>query len=208
MVFIRGNRAQFDAWESLGNEGWNWNTIFEYSKRAENFTIPSRAQLSVGVTYNADAHGESGPLKTGYVYELENSTFHEKLQQSFEAQGLPMNQDLDDGETRGFASYPQTIDRDANVRQDAARAYYYPVEDRQNLRIINGTVKRIIWTAGSDEGLLIADGLEYVNPAGDLLAIKAANEVILSAGSWRTPIILEGSGVGNPRHVNTKSCLM
>ena len=100
---------------------------------------------------------------------------------------------------RGFSVFPQTIDRDANVREDAARAYWHPVEDRPNLSIIRGSVHKVTWANSLKDEKVVAEGLEYVNQDNETVIIKASKEVILSAGSLRTPLILELSGVGNPR---------
>jgi choline dehydrogenase len=200
MVYIRGDKAEFDAWEALGNEGWNWDSLYPYFKLSENFTIPTPAQVGAGATYEAQDHGESGYLTTGFPYQLDNSSFHVTAQQTWEAIGVPPRLDLNGGDTHGFAAYPQTLDRDANVRESSARAYYQPVESRPNLHIIKGTVKRVTWTQSDGEDL-VASGVEYLDPTGQLINITAGKEVILSAGSFRTPLILELSGVGNPRCV-------
>lgn len=201
MDYLRGDEAQFDAWEALGNEGWNWHTLFPYYIFSENFTIPTTAQFAAGVTYEKPYHGESGYLKTGFPYQLENDSFHSIAQQAFAKLGLPLNLDPNDGNTHGFGAYPQTLDRDANIRESSARAYYQPVEYRPNLQIIKGTVKRVTWS-DSDRSELIATGVEYFDVGRNLVNITAEKEVILSAGTYRSPLILELSGVGSPRYVH------
>ncbi|TVY90731.1 Glucose oxidase [Lachnellula willkommii] len=198
MQYIRGDAAQYDAWEALGNEGWNFSTLFPNFKLSENFTIPTDAQVAAGATSIEKFHGHNGNLVTGYPYLLSNGSFHDLARETWEKLDVPVNKDLNGGDTRGFALFPSTLDRDANVREDAARAYYQPVEDRPNLSIINGTVTRITWAECSDQ-LLVADGVEYIDAAGTLSKIEARLEVILSAGSFKSPVILESSGVGNPR---------
>ncbi|KAI0603127.1 glucose oxidase [Biscogniauxia sp. FL1348] len=198
MTYIRGDKAEFDAWEVLGNEGWNWETLFPYFKQVERFTVPSAAQEAAGATYQPDYHGEKGNIYTGFPFRLINGSLHETVQKSWEALGYPLNEDVNSGDVRGFSIWPQTLDRDANIRDDAARAYYYSVEDRPNLRIINGTVTRLIWvntTASSTDA--IAEGVEYITPDGQVVKINATKEIILSAGTLRSPLILERSGVGN-----------
>ncbi|KAH8647398.1 GMC oxidoreductase [Xylariales sp. PMI_506] len=198
MMYIRGDKAQFDAWEGLGNTGWNWDTLFPYFKKSENFTIPSSAQTVAGASYDPWVHGESGYLKTGFPYELSNGSLYDIALQSWQALGIPHNKDINSGDTRGFIVNPRTADRDADIREDAARAYYEPVESRSNLVIIKGTVKRITWGDGSEENL-VADGVEYFDANGALVQLKAEKEVILSAGTHRSPLILESSGIGNSR---------
>lgn len=114
---------------------------------------------------------------------------------------------------------PQTLDPELNIRWDSARAYYYPVENRSNLRIVQGTVKRITWApekrkrSSCDDSCLIANGVEFLDEDGNIDVIEAKIEVIISAGTVRTPLVLEGSGIGNPRfetpslrtHIGTES---
>lgn len=200
MTYIRGDKAEFDAWESLGNDGWNWDTLFPYMKRVENFTLPTEAQYAAGAGFDAEYHGDSGALKTGFPFQLFNGSLHEVAEQTWENLGYPLNPDVNSGETRGFSIWPQTLDRDANVREDAARAYYYPVEQRPNLKIIKGTVTKLTWADPStNSDTLAADGIEYRDVSGKTVAITTTKEVILSAGSVRSPLILEASGVGNPK---------
>ncbi|KAI1743581.1 GMC oxidoreductase [Xylaria scruposa] len=199
MTYIRGDKPQFDAWESLGNEGWNWETLFPYYKKAEKFTIPSAAQAAAGATYDPAVHGETGHVHTGFPFFLTNSSFHELATKTWGALGFPLIKDDNVGSVRGFSVWPQTLDRDQNLRYDSARSYYYGVEDRPNLTIIKGTVKKINWAHSSNSSqAAVAEGVEYVTPDGKLVELTAAEEVILSAGALRSPLILESSGVGNP----------
>ncbi|KAI0455677.1 GMC oxidoreductase [Xylaria acuta] len=203
MTYIRGDTAQFDAWESLGNEGWNWDTLFPYYKKAEKFTVPSPAQAAAGATYNPEVHGEAGHVHTGFPFSLTNGSFHELAAETWEALGYPLIEDDNAGSVRGFSIWPQTLDRDQNLRFDSARSYYYGVEDRPNLTIIKGTVKKISWAHSSATSqAAVAEGVEYVTPDGELAKLKATEEVILSAGALRSPLILESSGVGNPSLLN------
>ncbi|KAI1085603.1 putative GMC oxidoreductase [Whalleya microplaca] len=198
MTYIRGDKAEFDAWEILGNDGWNWEALYPYFKQVEQFSPPTTAQAAAGATFNVDYHGETGSMKTGYPFRLLNGTFHEMAQQAWDSLGYPFNSDVNSGDVRGFDIWPQTLDRDANIREDAARAYYYSVESRPNLKIIKGTVTRLAWTNSTSREDPYAEGIEYLTPEGQAVQVSAAKEVILSAGSLRSPLILERSGIGNP----------
>ncbi|KAI1463290.1 putative GMC oxidoreductase [Daldinia caldariorum] len=199
MTYIRGNKAEFDIWESLGNDGWNWDTLYPYFKQVEQFSPPTAAQQVAGASFNAEYHGRDGAVKTGFPFRLLNGSFYELARQAWENLGYPLNTDVNSGETRGFDVWPQTLDRDANVREDAARAFYYPIEQRINLKIIKGTVTKLTWANSSSDGdVLTTDGVEYISPTGQAIAIGVRKEVLLSAGSLRSPLILERSGVGNP----------
>lgn len=198
MVYIRGDKAQYDAWEELGNAGWNWDSVFSYYKRGEDFTPPSAAQVASGGTYDEQAHGNSGPLTIGFPFSLSNSSFYRSARDTWQSLGLDPIRDLNGGRTHGFATGPMTLDRDPDVREDSARAYYRSVESRKNLKILKGTVRRITWTKGNGSEA-VADGFEYVDQSGSLVKAGARKEVILSASAYINPLILESSGVGNPR---------
>ncbi|KID84877.1 glucose oxidase [Metarhizium guizhouense ARSEF 977] len=198
MVYTRGDKAQYDAWEDLGNDGWNWDSVFSAYKSGENFTAPTSAQAGKGAAYDKAAHGLSGPLTIGFPFVLSNSSFYDKARSTWQRLGLEPIPDLNSGDGHGFTVAPQTLDRDANVREDSSRAYYEAVEGRKNLKIIQGAVKRITW-ANSHGRRVVADGVEIVDSSGKLVKVGARKEVVLSASAYRNPLILEASGVGNPR---------
>lgn len=198
MTYIRAQKSQIDSWESVGNEGWNWDALFPYYKKSENLAIPTPAQTEIGVSYNPDYHGENGYLKVGYPYNMQNGSLAHDAEASWKALGIPFNEDMNGGNVRGFALWPYTIDREANVRETAARAYYYPVQNRPNLKVfLNTTANRILWKDCA--GPATAQGVEVTLVNGSTSTLAAKKEVIVSAGSLRSPGILELSGIGNPR---------
>jgi choline dehydrogenase len=200
MTYIRGDKAEIDAWETLGNEGWNWDALWPYYKGVENYTSPTAAQVAAGASWSPAFHGEQGLLTTGYPFEMTNSSFHTTVQETWSNLGYPLNKDINGGDVRGFSVWPQTLDRDADVREDAARAFLYPFTARTNLVVIRGTVRKVVWKARKVGCSKVeAQGVEYVTLDGETVVLNATKEVILSAGALRSPIILELSGVGNPR---------
>ncbi|ETS73552.1 hypothetical protein PFICI_14498 [Pestalotiopsis fici W106-1] len=199
MTFLRGDRAEIDAWESLGNKGWNWDSLWPHYKGVERFEVPTPAQTDAGASWNPDFHGLDGELATGYAYELINGSLHETWRQTWEGLGFPWNEDANGGDIRGISIWPSTLDRDADTREDASRAFIQPVESRPNLKIIQGTVKRLTWNEDGD--VCEATGVEYLTAAGETITIQAHKEVILSAGALRSPLILESSGIGQPERL-------
>lgn len=94
--------------------------------------------------------------------------------------------------TLGNDTYPDT-------RADAGRSYYYPHQDRVNLHMLSETTAlRLLWASGGDE-TMAASAVQVVTDAGEFLVINVTQEIILAAGTYRTPALLEYSGVGNPR---------
>jgi choline dehydrogenase len=196
MTYIRGDSALYDAWEKLGNPGWNWATLFPYFKKSEQYTTPSHDQIDAGATYEPQNHGRSGPVHVGYPPTLTANDFTPVVRETWEKLNLDLNSDQNGGEVRGFAIGPQTLDAKTNIRWDSARAYYSPVQGRKNLQILKGTVRRVVW---NKKKVIVADGVEYLDKDGKLKVLKAKREVIISAGTLRSPLVLEASGIGNPR---------
>lgn len=205
MTYIRADAAEIDAWEALGNDGWNWDTLFPYYKKVERLTRPTAAQAAAGASYEPEYHGEHGDLHVGFRYSLTNGSAHEILLETWKNLGYSLNPDVNSGDTRGFDVWPQTVDRDLDLRWDAARAFYYPVSGRSNLKMLKGTAVRLLWdTENGDRGKK-ATGVEYINVSNETAVVTVGQEVVLSAGSLRTPLLLEMSGIGNhqqvPNHV-------
>jgi choline dehydrogenase-like flavoprotein len=198
MTYTRAEDVQIDAWEAIGNRGWNWANLYPYYKKSEDFTPPTAAQIDAGASYNAAYHGYSGPLTTGNQYNLLNSSLFATDKATWGVLGIPPTSDFNGGHVRGYALWQSTVDRDANVREDAARAYYYPVQGRPNLEVfLNTTGNKIVWSNTTDHEATAA-GVEVTAANGTVYVIGAKREVILSAGSLRSPAILELSGVGSP----------
>ncbi|KJZ77222.1 hypothetical protein HIM_03543 [Hirsutella minnesotensis 3608] len=200
MTYIRGDEAQFDAWEDLGNPGWNWNELLRYYKKLERLFYPEPWQVELGASVRSEFHGFNGQLRVGFPPNLENTSFYQDAKDSWGKLGLGLNRDVNSGATRGFDVWPQTIDPKLNQRWDSATSFFWPVAGRPNLHLINGTVERILWKGTSKgEEDAEASGVEYLTPNHGCRRIYASREVILSAGALRTPLILERSGVGDTR---------
>jgi len=119
--------------------------------------------------------------------------------------GHTIQADINGGKLRGFTVWPFTLNNSIGgegIRQDAARAYYYPfAAERPNLHVyLNTTANRLVWANDtvSKESKLITSGVEVMTLNGHIYTIPAGCEVIISAGSLRSPLLLEHSGVGSP----------
>ncbi|KAJ5751450.1 uncharacterized protein N7511_008415 [Penicillium nucicola] len=197
MSYTRAENAQIDSWELIGNKGWNWKSLLPYYRKSEGFQVPTQDQTAHGADYDARYHGENGPLKVGWPTAMTNKSVLPVLNKTFEQLGVSYNRDINGGNMVGLTVHPDTIDREANVRHDTARGYYWPYETRSNLKIIsNMHANKIIW-ANDSLGEAVAIGVEVTGIEG-VEEIYACKEVILSAGSLKSPVLLELSGVGNP----------
>jgi choline dehydrogenase-like flavoprotein len=202
MTYLRAEKDQIDGWEELGNEGWNWDSIWEYYLAQEGFQVPDEKLQKKGAIYNTDAHGKDGELAVGFTPYLVGQGFADMLKDTSEVLGYPYNKDANNGDMRGFNTWPMTLNNSGPLRADAARAYYFPIaESRPNLHVFfNTTATKIVWDDedyAMSEGI-VASGVEVVAPNNATEIIFAAKDVIAAAGAIRSPALLENSGVGNP----------
>nr|BBE38584.1 FAD-dependent glucose dehydrogenase [Aspergillus carneus]BBE38585.1 FAD-dependent glucose dehydrogenase [synthetic construct] len=199
MAYTRAQDVQIDAWGNMGNKGWSWSSLLPYYLKSEGFQVPTPAQYDAGANFVTSFNGESGPLLVGWTYNMQNSSIHTDLNETYAALGIDYIPDVNGGKMHGYSMFPRTVDRAKNIREDAARAYYYPFEARPNLSVmLNTTGNRIVWAPARSTGAAVATGVEVTNSDGTIETITALKEVILSAGSLISPAILERSGVGNP----------
>ena len=176
MVFIRGQREDYDGWEALGNPGWGWSDVGPVFRRMEDFPR------------GADEHrGAGGPLTVTDISGSEHPTCGAFIA-ACEAVGIARNTDFNGATQEGAGLYQITTRK--GVRASAAAAFLRPAMRRPNLRVVtHAHVTRILF-----EGRR-AIGVEY--RVGDRVhRVGAAREVILSAGAVNSPQLLQLSGVG------------
>jgi choline dehydrogenase len=175
MIYIRGHRADYDEWAAMGLDGWGYDDVLPYFKRAEdNERGPSHY------------HGVGGPLSVS-----DSRSMHPVVETWIEAAGeagIPPNADLNGATQEGAGRY-QLTQRDGR-RCSAAVAYLHPAAARGNVDVLtDARVYRVLFEGER------AVGVEYVRH-GRLEEIRAEREVILAAGSYHTPQLLMLSGVG------------
>lgn len=199
MAYTRAEDVQIDAWQAIGNTGWTWESLFPYYLKAENLTIPTMSQVEFGATYNPAYHSGTGPLDVAFT-EMVNSTFLNLLNETFQSLGVPWSEDVNGGKMRGLSISPSTVNYQEYVREDAARAYYWPYASRGNLQVLLNTfVNHIELGMVASSNNVTASGVQVTYQNGTVGVINATKEVILSAGSLKSPGILELSGIGNPQ---------
>lgn len=176
MVWIRGQAADFDDWEALGNPGWGWADVLPWFMKCEHNAAGANALRAVGGPLDvADVSADVHPLCEVYLRAAEQA-------------GLARNADFN-GETQEGAGLYQITTRDGR-RMSAARAYLRPAMKRSNLRVrIGAQATRILF-----EGKR-AVGVEYLR-GGRRVTARANREVIIAAGAINSPQLLQLSGVG------------
>ncbi|KAL5113178.1 hypothetical protein ACEQ8H_008956 [Pleosporales sp. CAS-2024a] len=201
MTYLGAEASQIDAWGEIGNSGWSWKDLMPYYKKSEHFQLPSKEQLARGASFAPDFHGKNGPLAVGWTENMMGEDVMSSINETTGALGLPFNREPNAGSMRGLTAFPKTIQRAENVREDAGRAYYWPISKRPNLDLfLESIVEKMIWhpETGDHDAGRTASGVVLLNCNGTMSTILANREVILSAGSLKSPLILEQSGIGNP----------
>ncbi|KGO65645.1 Glucose-methanol-choline oxidoreductase [Penicillium italicum] len=188
--------SNFDAWQSLGNDGWSAEDMAPYLRKFHSYAAPSEATaelLGTSRYMKVDNQGCDGPVPVSLpeVYGPFNKAWNE----TFAKLGWETDADPLDGHKMGAFTCPLSVDDKTGARGYAA-AYYSPeVAARPNLRLLADTmVERILFT--EQEGDIIATGVQ-VKAQDSSYEIKAKKEVILCAGSLNSPKLLELSGIGN-----------
>jgi len=181
MAYVRGNRADFDEWESLGNKGWGYESVLPYFKKSE-----KNADLA------GEFHGKDGLLHV--QFSRQPSRIVLPFLKACAESGIPYNDDYNGSGQWGASPLQFTIRH--NRRHSAADAFLKPVDRRPNLKILtHARVHRILLEKGK------ATGVEFLSRHGTLERAFCNREIILSAGSISSPQILMLSGIGDPDHL-------
>jgi choline dehydrogenase len=175
MIYIRGNRADYDGWAAGGAEGWSYDDVLPYFKRSED---NERGEDGY--------HGVGGPLSVSDSRAM--SPLIETMLEASELAGLDYNPDFNGVRQEGVGRF-QLTQRNGR-RHSTAAAFVHPVEDRPNLDVITDALALRILFEGTR-----AVGVE-ISRDGAVEEIRAQREVILSAGAYQSPVLLMLSGIG------------
>ncbi|XP_046749875.1 glucose dehydrogenase [FAD, quinone]-like [Diprion similis] len=183
MVYLRGNPTDYNNWAAMGNEGWTWDEVKPFFLKAEDNGEIDR----VGRFW----HATGGPLS------VERPPYHppfaDYLLKAAEEAGFRISQDFNGDVVSGFGMAQATMKN--GVRRSSAASYLRPVRNHKNLHIsLNSTVTRVIIENRK------AVGVEYFKN-GEFKTVRTSQEVILSAGTIRSPHILLLSGIGPKEHL-------
>ncbi|MEC5158165.1 GMC family oxidoreductase [Chryseobacterium sp. MP_3.2] len=176
MAYVRGNAKDYDDWQEMGNEGWNYESVLPYFKKSEN-----------NFSFNDKFHGKDGELKVSLRKEYSKSTYN--FIEACNENGLNFNEDYNGEKQEGSSFLQFTIDQ--NIRQSTYEAFLKPISDRTNLTLKTKTsVKKILIENGK------AIGVEIYTGKNSTEKIFCNKEVILCAGAIQSPQLLKISGIG------------
>ena len=183
MVYIRGNKWDYDNWEAMGCNGWGYDDVLPYFKKAES-----------NERGGDDYHGGEGPLSVSdQKWVNPGSTAFVEAARNLQ---LPILDDFNGAKQEGIGFYQVT--QKGGERWSAARAYVEPGLDRQNLDIrTKSLVEKLIVEDGRVTGVQIKRGF-----GGETIAARGA--VILSGGAFGSPHVLQLSGIGPAAHLKDK----
>lgn len=175
LIYIRGQRDDYDRWARLGNAGWGYAEVLPYFIRSERNARGDSA-----------FHGGSGPLRVSDIGS------RDALIDAFIAGagelGVPATDDFN-GAVQEGAGYYQ-LNTWKGWRWSTARAYLAPARSRANLKVETGA-----FAAGIDFSGQRASAVRY-RVGGTPKRARARNEVLLSAGAIQSPQLLQLSGIG------------
>ena len=177
LIYIRGQREDFADWAAAGATGWDWPDVLPWFLRSE------RNQRGDG-----PAHSSGGLMRVQQAAERDPT--NDAVLEGFAALGTPPVDDFNDGGQWGCGYYDAIIDR--GERWSSARAFLSPARGRSNLMILTRALAcRLLFEQGK------ASGVEFEH-AGERKVLRARREVILTAGAYQSPQLLQLSGIGSP----------
>lgn len=179
-VYIRGQRADYDAWADAGNDGWAYDDVLPAFKAVENYAGPDTPWHGKGGELDVQKPKSWNPVSAAIVDAAEQA-------------GHRRNDDFASDRQDGFGRYD--LNQRNGTRLSSARAFLHPVLDRANLTVMADTmVRRILFDRGRAVGLEIETG-------GARSTIAARREIILCAGATNSPQLLMLSGIGPQDHL-------
>ncbi|KAI0551665.1 hypothetical protein F4679DRAFT_538793 [Xylaria curta] len=197
MMAMFPSRTNLDTWGKMGNKGWTFDDLAPYFQKFSTSHPPSKAirETLGGLDYYQEDLTGNGPVQLSF--DDQYSVMNERWFKTFAELGLEMKTDPRTGRAIGAFQNSSTIESGNNTRSSSVTAYYTEeVAKRPNFKVLTETTVQKITTETRD-GLVIATGVEVKDKDGKVTTLKASKEVILAAGTIRTPQLLELSGIGD-----------
>lgn len=175
MLYVRGNRWDYDHWASLGNAGWSYDEVLPLFKRSEH-----------NEQFQDSFHGQGGPLNV--TYPRFDSPISQMFLDAAAQNGMALNPDYNGVHQEGAFLYQVTHKN--GERCSAAKGYLTPNLNRPNLKVITRAVTAKITLDGKR-----ATGVQFYL-GNQLQTVRARREVVVSAGAFGSPQLLQLSGIG------------
>ncbi|HKK30409.1 MAG TPA: GMC family oxidoreductase N-terminal domain-containing protein [Alphaproteobacteria bacterium] len=176
MVYMRGQKEDYDLWAQMGCRGWSYEDVLPYFKRAEN-----------NARGENEFHGVGGPLQVSDLRD--RPPVLAAFLAAGQEVGLPLNPDFNGAEQEGIGLTQTTTGK--GRRNSTAQAYLKPARSRPNLHVETDARGHRVLFEGKR-----AMGYAYLHQ-GQPKEARATREVILCGGAYGSPQLLELSGVGD-----------
>jgi choline dehydrogenase len=180
MIYIRGNRHDYDHWARLGNTGWSYDEVLPYFIKSE-----------TNDTFRDRFHGAAGPMRVSSHPRL--SPVAERYLAAAQEAGIAWNPDFNGERQDGCGPLQRTIIN--GERCSTAAAYLHPARSRSNLTVLSHAFAAKLLFNGRR-----ATGVQYLHN-GIIEQAYAGAEIIIAAGALRSPQLLMLSGVGPAREL-------
>lgn len=182
-VYIRGQKADYDAWAQAGNQGWSYDEVLPAFKAVENYHGGDKPWHGKGGELDVEKPRSWNPIATAIVDAAAQAGHHR-------------NDDFAGERQDGFGRYD--LNQRTGTRLSSARAFLHPALKRPNLTVMDETlVRRILFDRGHAVGVELERG-------GVRSTITARREIVLCAGATNSPQLLMLSGVGPQDHLREK----
>ncbi|KAF2096158.1 aryl-alcohol dehydrogenase [Rhizodiscina lignyota] len=197
LMYVRGSKNDYNEWAKFGGDGWDWEGLLPYFRKHQKLDLPPIAHKDPTFRPHALAaqvQGSDGPIHTSFneeVFEYEEAF----VKVTDKISGRPKTLiDAYGGDHIGVYSSLAAIDRSdkPGTRSYAATGYLQPNLGRPNLKVLTEAYATKILLNGTE-----AQGVAFTH-GGKSYEIKAVKEVVLATGVFKTPQLLELSGIGDP----------
>ena len=185
MIYMRGQRADYDGWAALGNPGWSWDEVLPWFRAHEDYH-----RLDGG---GGDAlHGHGGEWRV--EAQRLSWTILDAFRQAADEAGIPPTADFNRGDNFGCGYFE--VNQRRGVRWNASKAFLRPIKERPNLQVVcHARIDRLL---RSDDGRGRVVGVECRIGEGSGVSKRFLSraEVVLAAGAVGSVQILQRSGIG------------
>jgi len=185
MIYMRGQRADYDGWAAAGNPGWSWDEVLPYFRKHENW-------------HGLDGGGNDPLHGHGGEWRVERQRLRWDLLDAFReaaAQtGIPHSDDFNRGDNFGCGYFE--VNQRGGVRWNAAKAFLRPAKRRPNLKVVTGAHVQRLLRRDDGSGRVVGVECRLGPQLAETRTYHCTHEVVLAAGAIGTPQILQLSGIG------------
>jgi choline dehydrogenase len=182
MVYMRGQKEDYDLWAQMGCLGWSYEQVLPYFRKAENNARGAN-----------EFHGSGGPLQVSDLRDI--PPVYEAYLKAGQEAGMPFNPDFNGAQQEGIGFTQTTTSK--GRRSSTAQAYLKPARSRPNLRVETNARGHRVLLEGKR-----ATGYAYIQN-GQPKQARAAREVILCGGAYGSPQLMELSGIGDAERLKS-----